>query len=320
MKQFFQLLLLSGFIVTATTVQAQKDGRDFKAIDDYVLKLGKLDTLNMGTITSILVKNYPDKTDKVRAIYDWIAYNITYDIKTARSGGTDKSSSAEVLQYRKATGLGYANLFQDMCSVAGIRCLTANGYVKFGTSQIDEKKPEINHTWAVVQLGQSPDAWYYADPCFGSGYPDEEFRTFTKLFNPDYFFADLTIFNWQHYPDNLAWQLGGGPKSKKDFFGMPVILNAAYEFGLKRMNPNDGAIKAKAGKAFPFSYELKNNVTISKVEVEFGDGKKKKKKEVPFSFNNKLLGFTFIFPEEDAYPVTIYINGKPMIAYNVEIQ
>jgi len=142
------------------------------------------------------------------------------DVKSAKNNSTTKNTPTEVLLYRKAVGAGFASLFQDMCSSAGIRCLTADGFVKFSAEQVNEKKPEINHSWAVVQLGQSPEAWYYADPCWGSGYTDPEFKSFTKSFNPDYFFADLTIFNWQHYPDNTAWQLGPGPKNKSDFLNI----------------------------------------------------------------------------------------------------
>ncbi len=313
---------ITGIIFLLLTVNcfAQKNGRNFKDIDEYVKKLGTLDSLNMGTISNLLTKNYDDKTDKSRAIYDWIAYNISYDFKTARNGGAEKNSSTEVLLYRKATGAGYANLFQDMCSSAGIRCLTANGFIKFGTEQISDSKTEINHSWAVIQLGQSPEAWYYADPCMGSGYPDAEFKSFTKAFNPDYFFADLTIFNLQHYPDNIAWQLGPGPKNKKDFFDLPVIKSAAYEFGLKRFSPKDGSVKIAVKKPLVFVYQLNDRVAVTKVSVAIGEGKKKTIKEIPFTFDKGMLSFFYKFDEEDTLPVTILINGKEFAEYAVAVE
>lgn len=320
MNYFFKKLIAIVFLCTTVNCFAQKAGRDFKDIDEYVKKLGKLDSMNMGNISKLLTKKYDNKTDKVRAIYDWIAYNISYDVKTARNGGAEKNSSTEVLLYRKGTGAGYANLFQDMCSSAGIRCLTANGFVKFSTEQIKDSKTEINHSWAVVQLGQSPEAWYYADPCMGSGYPDAEFKSFTKVFNPDYFFADLTIFNLQHYPDNIAWQLGPGPKNKKDFFNLPVIKSAAYEFGLKKFSPNAGAVKIAVKKPLVFGYQLSNRVSVNKVAVAIGEGKKKITKEVPFTFDKGLLSFFYKFDEEDNLPVTILVNGKELAEYAVEVE
>ena len=59
LRKILSLLLL--FI--ATNCCAQKDGRDFKAIDEYVKKLGSLDSLTMGAISNIVTKKYTDKTN-----------------------------------------------------------------------------------------------------------------------------------------------------------------------------------------------------------------------------------------------------------------
>jgi len=308
------------FLFLSIGAAAQKAGRDFTEVDAEIKKLGSLDSMNMGTISSIVTKNYTNKTDKVRAIFDWITYNIAFDLKAAKNGATDKNSSTQVLLSRKATSPGYANLFQDMCSSAGIRCLTADGFVKLGPDEINNTKTEINHTWAVVQLGESPDAWYYVDPCWGAGYTDVEYKTFTKAFNPDYFFADLTIFNWQHFPDNIAWYLGPRLKNKKDFFGLPIIKSAAYELGLKKLNPVDGAVKAKVNKAFPFSFQLASYAEVNKVVIAYGEGKKRQVKEVPFKFSGNLLGFTYTFDDENSFPVTIFVNDKALIEYQIEVE
>ncbi|MBP6024110.1 transglutaminase domain-containing protein [Ferruginibacter sp.] len=321
MNYFLKKILPFALICITLPAIAQKAGRDFKAIDEFVKKLGTLDSMNMGTISNLLTKNYEDKTDKARAIFDWIAYNISYDYKVARSGGTEKNSSTEVLLYRKGTSAGYANLFQDMCSSAGIRCLTVDGFVKNNIEQINDKKIEINHTWAVVQLGLSPEAWYYVDACWGSGYTDADFKSFTKAFNPDYFFADLTLFNWQHYPDNIAWYLGPGRlKNKADFLNLPIIKSAAYEFGLKKFTPNDGAVKAKTGKPLYFSYQLNTNADISKVALVISDGKSKKTKDMDFVFSNNILSFSYKFEDEDSFPVTVLVNGKELMTYAVEVE
>lgn len=315
-KKLFGVILL---FVSAVAV-AQKDGRDFKAIDDAIKKMGALDSMTMGTISNLVTKNYSDKTDQARAIFDWIAYNISFDYKSARNGGSEKNTSPEVLLSRKATAAGYANLFQDMCSIAGIRCLTVDGYIKNNVEQIGESKPELNHTWDVVQLGQSPEAWYIVDPCWGSGYTDPEFKSYTKAFNPDYFFADLTIFNWQHYPGNTAWHLGPKPKNRGDFFDLPLVKSMAYELGLKRFTPNSGNVKAKAGKPFAFSFQINSNEEINKVTLAIGEGKKIINKEVKFSANGSSITFNYTFPEEDNFPVSVYVNGKELVAYNITVE
>src|SRR5476651_885996 len=96
------------FFGAAINANAQLKDRDFKGVDAFVKKTGALDSLTMGTISGIVTKPYTDKTDKVRAIFDWIAYNISYDCKAARTGNIQKNSTDEVLLYRTAVGIGYA--------------------------------------------------------------------------------------------------------------------------------------------------------------------------------------------------------------------
>lgn len=314
MKKYIPLLL----ILCSVNLFAQTGGRDFKAVDDYVKSLGNLDSMSMGTINNVVSNKFEDKMDRARAIYDWIAMSITYDIKAARTGSILKNSPKEVLQYRRAVGAGFAALFQDMCSSAGIRCLTVNGFVKNNPEQIGEKATDINHTWAVVQLGLSPDTWFYVDPAWGSGYADAEMKVFTKSFTTAYFFADKATFNLQHFPDNEAWKLGSGPRNKKDFYDLPLIKVAALEFDMKKFSPNDGKLKAKAIKPVYFSYALGNKDEIKKVTLAVGEKKKYKVVDIDYVFNAGALSFSYKF-EEGSYPVTVLINGRELITYVVEV-
>lgn len=314
-------ILASIFVVAlllSTNCFAQGN-KNFTAIDEYVKKLGKLDTLTMGTISSIITKPFADKEDKARAIYSWIANNIEYDVKMAKSGNVNKNTPTEVLQYRKAVGIGFASLFQDMCSSADIRCLTADGYLKYDALQIGEPD-EINHSWAVVQLGKSPEEWFYVDVALASGSVDPLKKTFTPAYSTAYFFPDKKTFNWQHFPDNEAWKLGQAPKSKKDFYALPVIKTAAYELGLTSFTPATGKVKAKLGNAFTFSLAFSNTSDISKVELVYGEPKKQKTKEVIFNSSSGGISFSNKFEQEGEYPVTIKINGKEVISYHLTVE
>ncbi|MCW3093318.1 MAG: hypothetical protein JWP81_4387 [Ferruginibacter sp.] len=311
---FVGLLILSGITSSA---QSFKD--DFKIVDEYVKSLGPLDTLNAGTISYIVTKKFPDQKDKVRAIFDWIAYNISFDLKAGKNNDNEKNYTELVLKTRKANSAGYAALFQDMCSVVKIRCLTVNGYAKYNTEQINEKPDEFNHTWAVVQLGLSPDTWYYVDPTWGSGYTDDKMTKYTKAYNEDYFFADRFIFNYQHYPDNTAWQLGAGPKSLDAFLSLPLVKSGAYEFSISKFSPNDGVIKATMKKPVSFNIKLSPGNPIEIVSLEIGEGKKKKLKTVDYTRAAGSLIFSYKFDEADTYPVTVMINNKPVLGYMVEV-
>ena len=320
MVNFIKNVFIIALLCISVNVAAQTQGNNFKTVDDYVAKLGKLDSLNMGTITSIVTKPFSDKMDKARAIYDWITNNISFDCKAQHSGNIQKNSPTEVLLFRKAVGIGYAALFQDMCSSANIRCLTADGFVKNGVEEIGDPKTDINHSWAVVQLGQSPDTWFYVDPAWGSGTTDKDMKVFTKAFNSAYFFANKTVFNLQHYPDNEAWKLGAAPKNKKDFYHLPLVMGLAYELDLKKMTPNDGTLKIKTGNSQAFSFTIGNTANISKVTITLSDRKKQKTTEVSYSYNNGALSFNYKFENEGTFTATIMVNGKEFVAYAVDVE
>ncbi|MEO5892172.1 MAG: transglutaminase domain-containing protein [Ferruginibacter sp.] len=319
MKYMYALLLSVLLIISGTTSSAQSSDPDFKIIDDYVKSLGTLDTLNTGTISYIVTKKFPEAKDKVRAIFDWIAYNITFDLKAGKNNDNEKINTDLVLKSRKANAAGYAALFQDMCSVVKIRCLTVAGYAKYKTEQIEEKPEEFNHTWAVVQLGVSPDTWYYVDPAWGSGYTDDKMTKYTKEYNDDYFFADRYIFNYQHFPDNDAWQLGPGPKSASSFLSLPLVKSAAYEYKLGKFSPNNGMVKAKLNSPVSFNIKLNPGAQVDIVSLVIGEEKKKKTKTVDYTFSGGSIIFNYKFDQEDTYPVTVLINNKPILGYIFEV-
>ena len=315
-KAFIYLFVLATTISAAT---AQSNAPHYAGVDEFVAKLGPLNNFNVATIADTITRHFSDKEDKARAIFYWIANNIALDPKAIKQADQKKTLPEEVVQSRKSTSLGFSLLVQEMCSLANIRCLSVDGYVKNSTEDINEKPDEINHSWNVVQLGQSPEQWYYVDACKGSGYLDKKMAVYTKYFTSDYFFADKTLFNLDHYPDNSAWQLGAGPKSTKEFYALPVFFNAAHEYGLAKPKPITGYIKTLNTTAVSFSFPF-NGIDIAAVELVIGDARKMKKPEpMNFTTSGGTISFSYLFKTADTYPITVMVDGKPLIAYTVEV-
>jgi hypothetical protein len=319
-KLLLTIFVFANGLLFATNINAQDSNKDFNSVDDYIKKLGTLDTLNMGSIAVMVTQHFPDKIDKVRAIFDWIADNIDFDCKAARSNNNDKNSSDDVLQYRKATSPGYATLFQDMCSVAGIRCLTVDGYIKNSTEDINAKPDGFSHTWDVVQLGKSEEEWHYVDPMLGSGYTDKDVKVYTKFFNDNYFFANKATFNLQCFPDNMAWQLdNNGPKNKKEFFTQPVVKDAAYLFYVTGYTPLEGDVKVKTGKPVSFTISVHNQDSVKIVSIRFGEDKKSRVKQMNYTLSDGSISFNYTFADADTYPIEILINGQEVLDYIIEV-
>ena len=271
-------------------------------------------------ISNLVTKNFSSKELKARAIYDWITQYISYDIKAGRNNDASKSSTTEVLKFRKAIGAGYANLFQDMCSSANIRCLTVDGFIKKNIEEVGETKAEINHTWAVVQLGQSPDTWFYVDPCWGAGFPDKKGTAYIKSFDDSYFFSDKRIFNNQHYPDNEAWKLGMAPKSKKEFYELPVVKAGVHPFGITAFVPTQGKVKIKAGKSVAFNLTAAGTSDVTKVALIIENNRKFTEKVMNYSASGGHITFEYKFSDEGEFPVLLKINDKETLEYLVTVE
>lgn len=317
----FKLLPLTlAFLLCRLLSQAQFTDPKYANTDKFVIGLGTLDSLNVARIADTLTRKITDKEQKARAIFYWIAHNIAWDLKGLKSGDQRKSAPEDVIKLRKATPLGFAKLFQEMSSLANIRCLVVDGYVKNFTDDINNPADEINHSWNVVQLGQSPDQFFFVDVTKASGYTDKKLSVFTPSFTSNYFFPERGLFNLDHFPDNDAWQLGGGPKSRKDFYALPVFERAAYNIALKKPVPANGVIKTKTKNKVSFSFGYDSKIPITSVALIVGEGKRMQKPEpMNFSAANGVVSFNYQFKTEDTFPVAVLVDGNELLHYLVEV-
>ena len=307
------------FIAVSQVQLAQAQSTQYKTVDDFVTKLGALDSQNVAQITEALTLKIEDKEQKARAIFFWIANNIALDAKAVKTMDQRKSLPEDVVKFRKATALGFAKLFQEMSSLANIRCLVVDGYVKNSIDELNDPADEINHSWNVIQLGPSPDKWYFVDAARATGTLDKKMTLFTKDFTSAYFFANKSLFNLDHYPDNGAWQLGGGPRSLKEFYSLPIFYNAAYLYDIKKPTPSGGFIKTKTKAKVNFSIPY-GAAGASTVELVIGDGRREQKPEaMNFNLTAGALVFNYQFKTEDTSPVKVVVDGKTILEYMVEV-
>jgi len=301
-------------------LSAQDNETQYKKVDEFVNSIGPLTDKNVSTIADTLTRGLGSKELKARAIFFWIANNIALDAKAIKSNDNRKTLPEEVVKNRKTTALGFAKLFQEMSSIANIRCLVVDGFVKNTVEEINDPADEVNHSWNVLQLGQSPEQWYYIDAAKASGTLDKKMSGFIKDFTGEYFFADRTLFNLDHFPDNDAWQLGPGPKSKKEFYALPVLYNAAYTYGFKKLAPATGFIKTKVDAKVIFNIPYTSPKSIGSVSLLIGDGRKPIKPEpMNFTSSNGTIIFTYQFKVEDSFPVRVQVNENTVLEYMVEV-
>jgi uncharacterized protein YkuJ len=292
----------------------------YKNIDEAVEKLGPLNNFNVAVITDTITEKFADNEQKARAIFYWVANNIQIDPKGTRQNDDKNILAEKVIALRKATPLGFSLLVQEMCSAVNIRCLSVDGYVKNYAAEIKQTADEKNYSWNVIQLGQSPETWYYVDAARASGYLDKKGTIFTKQFTSEYFFADRKLFNLAYFPDNSAWQLGGGIKNVKDYYALPVFNNYSFALGLSKPAPITGFIKTTLKKPVVFTFPVNSAVEIKNISLIMGDDKKQSKPEaMNFENNGGVISFTYQFKKEDTFPLRVVADGKDILQYMVEV-
>lgn len=147
-----------------------------------------------------------------KEIYDWITENIEYDMEGLINGTTDRSAEGTFVN-RKSVCAGYAELFCEMCKLAGIDSVfVVIGCVKKESKDVKDIRGD-RHAWNIVKYSGE---WHIVDCTWGAGYVDSsnEFH-----FNKDefYFDADPCSIIKTHFPDEERWQMLGFPVTFEEF-------------------------------------------------------------------------------------------------------
>ena len=110
--------------------------------------------------------------EKSKAIFTWVAQNISYDVETFYSNKKfylDQPDAIEVLNAKLAMCMGYSRLNAALHRAAGIEAK-----VVFGEG----------HAWNEIMINGK---WQTQDTTYGAGFLNEASQTFIKQYMPLYF-------------------------------------------------------------------------------------------------------------------------------------
>ena len=210
---------------------SQHTKSSFAKIDTVISKMPAYKSNNLDSLTDLLTKDFSTEKEKTRAIYFWVANNITYNVpKYAERRNAmnvilkkkDESESAEkIIQTRKAVCEGYSNLFKALCDRAGIRCEAVEGIGQPQRNQYDL------HAWNAVMI---EGEWKLLDATWSAGGIDMKKNIFYKDFEDNFFLMPPFEFIKTHYPFDPAWQLLFHPLHRKDFETSKAFPSDTTEF------------------------------------------------------------------------------------------
>ncbi|XP_033920047.1 kyphoscoliosis peptidase isoform X2 [Melopsittacus undulatus] len=221
------------------------DLQQFEKLDAYVLKVNVKNSVE--ELVKALLKQARTDLEKVRAIWMWICHHIEYDVVGYHNKSQLSSKPIDVLQMGKSICEGYAELFEHMCSIAGIQCMKLSGHSKGNGYKMGQTfTGDSDHTWNAVYLD---GRWHLLDSTWGSGAVDDSFTKFTFRYNEFYFLTHPALFINNHFPDNSNWQLLKPALTLKDFENNMLHNSNFYMLGLLTAHPETAVIQTVNGKA-----------------------------------------------------------------------
>ncbi|XP_055998497.1 kyphoscoliosis peptidase-like isoform X2 [Ostrea edulis] len=223
---------------------------DFTQIDQHALNAPQEVRKSVPTVVEYLLKSATSDRGKARAFFVWIADNIQYDTESYFSGDYKNVNADSVLKSGSSVCSGYANLFQEMCKLAGLSVEVISGFSK-GYSYSPEKPltptTQTDHAWNAVLIENS---WRFVECTWGAGYLDRSGK-FQKRFSDFYFLTDPKHFISAHFPWKSGdleycnkWQLLDHPITLKQFNKMLKLEDNAMMWDISPLSHTEGVIEA----------------------------------------------------------------------------
>lgn len=207
-------------------------------------------------LIELINKDFSKQDEKARAVFRWVATNISYDVdlaesmnyvsKNAFSYKTEKEREAKdkkfkldlvtsTMNTKKTVCHGYAALIEYLYLKLGLESTIVFGNLKADPSQIGEMPDVTNHAWNVVKIDNN---WQFVDATLAAGFVSSKTNSFKFYFNDAYFFTNPERFFLNHFPTDEKWLLV--TKSKKDFASLPVFFGGYFQYNYEIIKPDSG--------------------------------------------------------------------------------
>jgi hypothetical protein len=202
----------------------------FSTVDRHARKAPASVTKDVQLLASYLQEKSNTDLEKARAIFTWMAENISYDDEAFNSGNYPNYTAEYVLKNRRAVCDGYSNLFLALGNEMGIEVTKITGYAKGYGFQQGNTFNETDHAWNAVFLD---GRWKIMDATWGSCFGENvkgKLRT-TKVFNDYWFDVDPYEAIFSHYPEDPSLSFVSPSISLTQYEQMPKVEEGYFKLG-----------------------------------------------------------------------------------------
>lgn len=248
MNHTIRLIICLIFLNTPHYLIAQS----YNGIDSIVERYPK--NFKTPELLAFAIQNdFSQKKDQVRALYYWIAQNISYDTNYLLENNsrnfseyvferknTSKNSAIALntLKTQTATCEGYAYLFDLVCFSLDIESEIIGGYALNNRASIGTNPKLKNHSWNAYLIN---DKWHLIDITWSAGYENTITGKWVKEVDDSYYNILPNRLIKTHFPAFEKWQLLKKTVSKKDFFSNPILYDYYFKTST-RLSPNQAGL------------------------------------------------------------------------------
>lgn len=273
-------------------------------------------------------EDFHGEVERSRAIFTWIASNISYDIKAYFAGSKAYSFNYSTLEEKAAKELehqhklarntikkgkgvceGYAALFSTLCELSGVECEIISGSSKNTPQDIGKAPSGRGHAWNAIKIN---GIWQLVDVTWAAGIVDLSSRTFEARYNDFYFMTPPELFFLKHFPENTAWLLID--KNAEDFSRLPLYYSRALTEDFSIIQPKNGIIKSKAGKNIKFV--IQGSLDAEKLTYAYQRDKFSSRMEI--TSKGTSYSFSILSPDRKTDFLTLFYEGKGLLTFKIE--
>lgn len=275
---------------------------NYALIDAKMDEIPSSSTSSTDKIANYINANFKTENDKIRAVFYWIASNISYDIKKITARASKEVNPHDNIPYTLKTQKGicgdYAEVFSDISSKIGITTYIVVGYTKQ-----KGKIASLSHAWCAAKID---DKWFLFDPTFGAGYINN--NKFTKKLNNGFFKVEPSKLIASHMPFDYLWQFLNYPITNKEFYEDKISEDkskAYFDFENEIVNYNklsdsdkanetavriekNGVLNGMISEALNYNKELYKNLIHNKNSQKLTQESQKYNEAITFLNNYSL--------------------------------
>lgn len=250
--------------------------RDFSGPDHQATLFPRSRVSSLQSLALQLTSPFSSPTDKARAIFTWLHHNIAYDVISFFNHNVRGSTPQSTLQSGLAVCEGYAALFTNLATYAGLESVVISGHGKgFGFANLAPGAPlppyNAGHAWSAVRIDDGE--WKLIDPCWGAGHIQGAGQPYVKSFHSECFTMSNEEFGIKHFPGNkdqfflpggrrMSWEeyIVIDPASWPDMVEPPTIFTNGkedYFINEKQVYPRARKINVRQPGTVRFQFGLR---------------------------------------------------------------